>query len=148
MTIEEIRQLAELMQVYNLEGLEIGSDGKSVNLYRGQSGAVVQTVTQPIIPVAAEGLPTQPVANETIVTSPIVGVFYSAPAPDASPYITVGQQVAQGDVLCIVEAMKMMNEICAEVAGEVVAIHATDGQIVEHGQPLFTLRAPAKENDQ
>jgi len=74
------------------------------------------------------------------IVSPMVGTFYRAPAPDAPPYVEVGSIVNEKTVVCIVEAMKLFNEIEAEVSGEIVAIHAENGQLVEFGQPLFTVR--------
>ena len=74
------------------------------------------------------------------VTSPMVGVFYSAPAPDKDPYVSVGTQVQKGDVLCLIEAMKLMNEVAAEKSGEICAVCAENGQVVEYGQPLFMIK--------
>ena len=74
------------------------------------------------------------------VNAPMVGVFYAAPAPDAEPFVRVGQHVQRGDVLCIVEAMKLMNEITADADGEIAEICVENGQVVEFGQPLFRIR--------
>ena len=74
------------------------------------------------------------------IDAPIVGVFYVAPSPDAQPYVSVGKQVKKGDTVCIIEAMKCMNEIQAEEDGEIVEILAKDGELVEYGQPLFKIR--------
>ena len=70
----------------------------------------------------------------------MVGVFYSAPAPDSDPYVTVGSQVKKGDVLCLIEAMKLMNEVTAEKSGEICEICVENGQVVEYGQPLFMIK--------
>ncbi|QCX33797.1 acetyl-CoA carboxylase biotin carboxyl carrier protein [Caloramator sp. E03] len=75
-----------------------------------------------------------------IIKSPIVGTFYSAPNPEAKPYVTVGSKVKKGDVLCIVEAMKLMNEITSDVDGEIVEIMVQNGSFIEYGQPLFGVR--------
>jgi acetyl-CoA carboxylase biotin carboxyl carrier protein len=80
-------------------------------------------------------------AGLTIVKSPIVGTFYRTPDPNAPPFVEVGDRIRVGQVLCIIEAMKLMNEIEAEVAGEVVKIHRETGQPVQYGDPLFTVRA-------
>jgi acetyl-CoA carboxylase biotin carboxyl carrier protein len=88
-------------------------------------------------PPAAEA----PASNEIVVKSPIVGTFYRAPDPNAAPFVDVGDRVKVGQVLCIIEAMKLMNEIEAEVAGEVLKIHPENGQPVQYGDPLFTVRA-------
>ncbi len=75
------------------------------------------------------------------VNSPMVGVFYAAPAPDKDPYVTVGTKVKKGDILCLIEAMKLMNEITAEHDGEIVELCVENGQVVEFGQPLFMIKA-------
>jgi acetyl-CoA carboxylase biotin carboxyl carrier protein len=74
------------------------------------------------------------------VTSPIVGTFYRAPSPTSDPYVTVGDRVAPGTILCIIEAMKLMNEIASDVSGEVIQIYPENGQPVEFGQPLFGIK--------
>lgn len=89
-------------------------------------------------PTAVESAPAEEVLHE--VKSPIVGTFYESPAPGAAPFVKVGDQVEAGQVLCIVEAMKLMNEIESDVAGEIVKRIATAGQPVEYGQPLFAVR--------
>lgn len=142
MNVEEIRQLAEIMQTYGLERIELGEGAAQVRLHR-PAGPVHSAQAEPVLPadrteeacVQAEQAP----SAGRVVTSPMVGVFYSAPAPGADPYIAVGKHLEVGEVLCVVEAMKMMNEITAEFAGKVAAIHVADGDIVEVGQPLLTL---------
>ncbi len=95
-------------------------------------------------PSAAPSAVPEPVVDSDeglhIVKSPIVGTYYEAPSPGAPPFIKVGDTVTQGQVLCIVEAMKLMNEIESDVAGEVVRMHVKNGQPVEYGQPLFAIR--------
>jgi acetyl-CoA carboxylase biotin carboxyl carrier protein len=93
---------------------------------------------------SAPGASAEPVVDSDeglhIVKSPIVGTYYESPSPGAPPFIKVGDTVAQGQVLCIVEAMKLMNEIESDVAGEIVKMHVKNGQPVEYGQPLFAIR--------
>lgn len=144
MKIEEIRQLAEIMQIYGLESFELEEGATQVRLRRFGGGAALLPAAPAVLPKPAIQEPAvqeAPAAKETgrVVTSPMVGVFYSAPVPGAEPYARVGRKVAPGEVLCIVEAMKMMNEIAAEFGGEVAAVHVNDGDIVEVGQPLLTL---------
>ena len=102
--------------------------------------AVAQSVNAPV-QVSAEKPASQQLTFEEIkgtpITSPMVGTFYMAPSPDAAPFVTVGKTVKQGDVVCIIEAMKMMNEIKAEVAGKIVEVCVEDGQPVEFGQVLM-----------
>ncbi|MBW4039335.1 MAG: acetyl-CoA carboxylase biotin carboxyl carrier protein [Acidobacteria bacterium] len=90
---------------------------------------------------AAPAAEVDPHAGAHIVKSPIVGTFYAAPSPDAEPFVAVGDKVAVGKVLCIVEAMKLMNEIESDAAGEVVKVFVQPGQPVEYGQPLFAVKA-------
>jgi len=94
-----------------------------------------QAVAAPAAPAAEAGL-----EGAHIVKSPIVGTFYEAPSPDADPFVKIGDHVSSGQVLCIVEAMKLMNEIEADVAGEVVKLFVKTGQPVEYGQALFAIR--------
>jgi acetyl-CoA carboxylase biotin carboxyl carrier protein len=95
-------------------------------------------------PVAVPPPAAEPVAAEetghTLVKSPIVGTFYRAPDPNSPPFVNVGDNVRVGQVLCIIEAMKLMNEIEAETAGEVVKVHHENGQPVQYGDPLFTIK--------
>ena len=95
-------------------------------------GAVPPVAAPPVVPPAEESL--------HMVKSPIVGTFYEAPSPGAPPFVKVGDSVIEGQVLCIVEAMKLLNEIESDVAGEVIKILATNGQPIEYGQELFAIR--------
>ena len=109
--------------------------------------AVLPHVVPPSAPVAAapatslpEPAPADALAGGVVVKSPIVGTFYRAPDPNSPPFVNVGDRVRVGQVLCIIEAMKLMNEIEAEVAGDVVKVHHESGQPVQYGDPLFTIR--------
>lgn len=114
------------------------------------SAVPAQTTAMPVAPAvsapvssAAESLaPVQTSADETdkgVVKAPLIGVFYASPSPDAPPFVKVGDRVKKGDILCIIEAMKMMNEITAEADGTVSEVIAENGKLVEFGQPLFKL---------
>ena len=144
MNIEEIRKLAELMEEFGLESIKVSDGDFKVKMNRPSAAPVLLSPPAPLAaPTAATApaqAPAEPAPEGKIIHSPIVGVFYSASAPDAEPFVTVGQTVAQGEVLCIIEAMKMMNEITADFGGEVAAILAKDGDIIECGQPLFRLK--------
>jgi acetyl-CoA carboxylase biotin carboxyl carrier protein len=94
----------------------------------------------PIASAAAAPVPAPEPDDATVVKSPIVGTFYRSPDPNSPAFVSVGDKVRVGQVLCIIEAMKLMNEIEAEVAGEVVKIHRDNGQPVQYGDPLFTIR--------
>jgi acetyl-CoA carboxylase biotin carboxyl carrier protein len=102
----------------------------------------VQQATAPAPPAAARPAPPPATADEDlhIVKSPIVGTYYESPAPGSLPFIKSGDQVANGQVLCIIEAMKLMNEIESDASGEIVKILVNNGQPVEYGQPLFSIR--------
>ncbi len=147
MEIDEIRQLLELMEEKGVSELEIKNRAGEVRLVRGgatPAPAPVQAQTQP--PPVAPLAETPPPAQEQdsldlslTITSPMVGTFYGAPNPDAPPFVTVGGVVETGAVVCIIEAMKMMNEIEAEIRGRVRRILVENGQPVEYGQALFLL---------
>lgn len=137
MNESDIRKYANLMSELGLTGLEVTENDRVVRLERNpapQTTAPVQTVQVGDIPQSA--------ANEDLIeiTSPMVGVFYAAPAEDADPYVQVGDRVKKGQTLCIVEAMKLMNEIVAETDGQIVEICAQNGQVVDFGCPLFRIK--------
>ncbi len=96
----------------------------------------VETAVQPA--AAAPAAPAAVPAGETI-DSPMVGVFYAAPSPDSEPYVTAGSTVKKGDVLCLIEAMKLMNEVTAEKSGTITKVCVKNGEVVEYGQPLFEI---------
>ena len=129
-----IRKYARLMQELELTGLEITEGDTVVRLERAAAAAPTAAGTS--------ALP-EPAPAETgeAVRSPMVGVFYAAPAENARPYVAVGDRVKRGDVLCIIEAMKLMNEITAETDGVVAEVCAENGQIVEYGSVLFRMEA-------
>ena len=91
-------------------------------------------------PAAAPAAAPAPADAGKAINAPIVGVFYAAPSPDSEPYVSVGKRVKKGDVVCIIEAMKCMNEIQAEEDGEITAVLANNGELVEYGQPLFAIK--------
>lgn len=137
MNESDIRKYANLMSELGLTGLEVTENDRVVRLERNpapQTTAPVQTVQVGDVPQSA--------ANEDLieVSSPMVGVFYAAPAEDADPYVQVGDRVKKGQTLCIVEAMKLMNEIVAETDGQIVEICAQNGQVVDFGCPLFRIK--------
>ena len=154
MNIKQIKALAQILAQNDLSALEINEGETHIRLERtvaqsaAQAGAVL--VAPPMPAAAAQsaqeapaGAPVEdPGVDFNVVfeaKSPLVGVFYAAPSPGAEPFVRVGSRVKKGDVLCIVEAMKLMNEIQAERDGEIVDICAHDGDVVEFGQTLFKL---------
>ncbi|PRO66706.1 acetyl-CoA carboxylase biotin carboxyl carrier protein [Alkalicoccus urumqiensis] len=156
--IQEIRELIQLIDNSSIDEFKYEQNGEKVTLRKHQQGGgetirTVQEAPQPVQP--SQPAPQSP-AQETssasekteaedrsgthAVTSPMVGTFYAAPSPDADPYVTKGDTVKQDSVVCIVEAMKLMNEIEAEVNGEIVEVLVKDGELVEYGQDLFLVK--------
>lgn len=131
----DIRKYAELMQELGLTGLEITQDNQVVRLERT---AAASEKAVPVIPVQKQTLE-QP-QDYISVKSPLVGLFYAAPAENAAPYVSVGDTVQKGQTLCIVEAMKLMNEIQAEESGTITEICIGNGQMVEYGTELFRIK--------
>lgn len=144
MNIKKIQELVEIMNENGLSQLEIEEEGSKIKLSKGATGVVQQVVSQPTAPQAAapQAAPeaqAAPAASGNLkeITSPMVGTFYSSPAPDADAYVKVGDIVHKGDVLCIVEAMKLMNEVKSEVDGKVVEICIENAEPIEFGQVMF-----------
>ena len=160
--LSEIKELIKLIDQTSVEELEIENDGSRLHIKKPSKtevvsvqAAPVQTYTQSVTPqfsaavpvtTAVEEAPTpvqSSVTNDQYhkITSPMVGTFYSAPSPDAPSFVKVGDRVNVKTVVCILEAMKLMNELEAEVNGEIVEILVQNGQLVEFGQPLFLVKA-------
>jgi len=158
MDIRKVKKLIELLEESNIAEIEIREGEESVRISRHGSGAVQLGVPmpqymmqppapQPVSAPAAErpsagrGAPAEPDTTPPghLVTSPMVGTFYRAPTPGADPFVEVGDEVAEGDTLCIVEAMKILNQIEADKTGVVRAVLVENGQPVEYGQPLFAI---------
>jgi acetyl-CoA carboxylase biotin carboxyl carrier protein len=143
---EEIERALGLMAQHGLEEFEYEDQRIRIRLKRpGSNFAAAHTPAAAPTAAAAPAVPPAepPAATEEalhIIKSPIVGTFYAGPQPGAPPFVQVGDRVRPGQVLCIIEAMKLMNEIESDIAGEVVRIFVEDGQPVEYGEPLFALR--------
>lgn len=156
MDIRKIRKLIELLEETGISEIEIKEGEESLRLSRHSSGTheapqIRYVSTQPVhhhpahsepapekAPLATESQPAETAAGYKI-RSPMVGTMYTSPSPDAPPFVSVGQTVKAGDTLCIVEAMKMFNEIEADRAGKIVAILVANGEPVEYDQPLFII---------
>lgn len=158
--VQEIRELIKLVDNSSLVEFVYELDGSKIKLKKADGQSVVTQVTpasvqaQPKVeevavkevkPAAVEApakVETAEVAeNLHQITSPMVGTFYAAPSPEDDNYVKVGDKVGEETVVCIVEAMKLFNEIAAEVTGEIVEVLVKDGQLVEYGQPLFLVKA-------
>ena len=135
----DIRKYAALMRELELTGLEITEGDRVVRLERS-APAPARAQAVPAAAETAEEPSGRGAENLVSVTSPLVGVFYAAPAENADPYVSVGDRVTKGQILCIVEAMKLMNEIAAEEDGVVAEICVVNGQVVEYGTELFRIR--------
>ncbi len=145
MDIRKVKKLIELLEESGIAEIEIKEGEESVRISRHGSGAVAAPIAAPIAiappaaaPIAAAPAPAAD-SNENAITSPMVGTYYLSSSPGAAPFAAVGQSIKQGDVICIIEAMKIMNQIEADRDGVIKAILADDGQPVEFGQPLFTV---------
>ena len=168
MDLNQIKQILDLVREHELSEFEIEHDGLRLKIRKDVNGAHVVTLPAPVVPAvvvpgAAAAAVTQPVAAPTVATptaaagpaadtaadteielavvkSPIVGTFYRSSEPGASPFVDIGTTVKKGQVLCIIEAMKLMNEIDSEYDGEVMNIYVENGQPVQYGERLFAIR--------
>jgi acetyl-CoA carboxylase biotin carboxyl carrier protein len=156
-----VKKLIDILDESTVDSIEISSDkGMKIRISKSPSGRGTMQVAPPAVmapmmapPMISSGHPTPAEAQPVIeppaaqepkgggndVKSPMVGTFYSSPEPGAKPYVSVGSRVSKGQILCIIEAMKIMNEIESEVAGVVTEVLASDAQPVEYGQPLFRI---------
>ncbi|OEH85657.1 acetyl-CoA carboxylase, biotin carboxyl carrier protein [Desulfuribacillus stibiiarsenatis] len=162
--ISEIRELIKLLDSTNITELEVENDGSKLSIKKNKiveervDSAIIHNVYQPVkpldMPVASVETPAATAAvtaapattpekksNLLEIKSPMVGTFYSSPSPDAAAYVKVGDKVSDKDTVCIVEAMKLMNEIEAECRGTIVEVCVENGQLVEYGQTLFKVSA-------
>jgi acetyl-CoA carboxylase biotin carboxyl carrier protein len=157
--IADLKEILRILEEQDITEFELEQDGVKLRVCRTSTAALPAVVPAAVhlapsapAPVAAAvpavgtaaaaapAPPAEPAESGTVVKSPIVGTFYRSPDPNSPPFVSVGDRVKVGQVLCIIEAMKLMNEIEAEVAGEIVKIHPENGQPVQYGDPLFTLR--------
>jgi acetyl-CoA carboxylase biotin carboxyl carrier protein len=150
--VRKIRRLVELMKEHDLTEMDLRQENMRIQLRRGSTGTAAETFAQAVSGTTASSAaePTsttatggqaagQPAAENqlALITSPIVGTFYASPDPEAPPYVKVGDHVGPETTVCIVEAMKVFNEIPAELSGKIVAVLARNGESVEYGRPLF-----------
>ncbi len=135
----DIRRYAALMKELELTGLEVTEEAGKIRLERTAPGTVRESVLSAAESEVAAKAPSEP-KDYISVRSPLVGVFYAAPAENAAPYVSVGDTVVKGQPLCIVEAMKMMNEVTAEEDGTISKVCVADGNVVEYGTELFHIK--------
>lgn len=152
-SINELKELIEAVDKSTLSSFKVvAENGETVSIKREIKSApvVVTAESAPVVSVPTAPAAPSPVADTapqqsaepqgTPVKAPMVGVFYAAPSPDAKPYVSVGSTVKEGDTLCIIEAMKLMNEITAEQGGTITEICVKNGDIIEYGQTLFYIK--------
>jgi acetyl-CoA carboxylase biotin carboxyl carrier protein len=152
MDIRKIKKLIELLEESGIAEIEIKEGEEAVRISRLPAGGVaahpLPQVSVPPAPgavaasaalPAAESTAPKPKPNEHVITAPMVGTFYASPSPGAKPFVEIGDEIKVGQVLCIIEAMKMMNQIEADRAGRIASIMARNGDPVEFGQPLFVV---------
>jgi len=152
MDFDEITRILEMMREHELSEFELERDNVKLRIRKHAAHPVAPHVHPPAAPAAAPSMPAVPPAAPpaltpaeedvelVIVKSPIVGTFFRAPEPGARPFAEEGDRVKKGQVLCIIEAMKLMNEINAEVDGEVIKVYVENGQAVQYGERLFAIR--------
>ncbi|RAT94878.1 acetyl-CoA carboxylase biotin carboxyl carrier protein [Brevibacillus sp. Leaf182] len=168
LTIYELRELVKLLEQTDIESFEVIDEDSSLRIKRRNGNQITtvhqtpvptksapiatvapivslpkkETIERPVekVPVEAPQKSAEVTENLYKITSPMVGTFYAAPAVDAAPYVSVNDRVEPTTIVCIVEAMKLFNEIEAEVKGEIVQVLVENGQLVEHGQPLFLVK--------
>ncbi len=147
LNLAELRELAELVNEYGFTDFKFENENIKVRLSKQAAAPIIQayqpapsTISDAAPAAPAEIAPADPDEGLHKITSPIVGTFYRSPGPDKDPYVSEGSKVTPDSVVCIVEAMKLMNEIQAEASGEIVKIYVENGQPVEYGQPLFGIR--------
>ena len=149
MDIEEIRELLELIQQSAVEEFEMEKSGVRIRIRKSVQHSMIAAApgASQVSALEAETLLETPSETEEaedkdlhVFTAPIVGTYYITPKPDAEPFVQVGDKVFKSNVLCIIEAMKIFNQIECDVDGEIVAILVENGQPVEYGQPLFQIR--------
>jgi acetyl-CoA carboxylase biotin carboxyl carrier protein len=160
MDLAEIRRLVKLVEKHDIEELQVEEKDFKISISKGKKSSTPQQIQTPVIPhpqidsVDVDSFkhqhtdaPVQHVTsdkkkdeNVVEICAPMVGTFYRAPSPDSDPYVNIGDQIKPGNVLCIIEAMKLMNELEAEISGEIIDILVENGQSVEYNQPLFLIK--------
>jgi len=142
MNIKKIEEVIRLMEKHNLTEISIEEEGAKVHLRKGPGGHIekVLHMPSPVVTPAEYKAPLPPqeeVKKYTEIKAPMVGTFYRSPSPDAKPFVDIGSTINEGDVLCIIEAMKLMNEIKSEVKGKIIDIVVENAEPVEFGQVMF-----------
>ncbi len=150
MDLDQLKQILDLVRQHELSEFELEHEGLRLKIRKDAVGVITTVPAQVVLPAApplaaaAPPAAVEPIAAEevelAIVKSPIVGTFYRSPEPDAASFVEIGTMVRKGQVLCIIEAMKLMNEIDSEYDGEIVNVYVENGQPVQYGERLFAIR--------
>ena len=142
MDIRKVKKLIEMLEASNLEEIEIQEGEESVRLVKNKAHGTISSDVEITKEIGVEKVNKQETLEESgnKITSPMVGTFYSAPSPGAKPFISVGDEIQEGDIVCIVEAMKMLNEIKSDFSGKVSSILVENAEPVEFGQGLFLIK--------
>lgn len=148
MKINEIKELLELLENSTVEEFEMEKSGVRIRMRKSVAGTQIETSrpatkTPSALPESEETAQAAPIEEDSDIytfTAPIVGTFYTAPKPDAEPFVKVGSRVSPGTVICVIEAMKIFNQIESDVSGEIVEVLVENGQPVEYGAPLFKIK--------
>lgn len=138
MDLRKIKKLIELVEESGVVELEVSSGDESIRISMAAAGAQAMVPVAPSAALSAQRVDQQSPSVQTL-KSPLAGVFYQSPDPLSAPFVTIGQQVSIGDVLCIIESMKMMNEVTATVSGVVQEIFVANAEAVSTGTPLFVI---------
>lgn len=148
MNIKEIKEMINLMNEFNLMELEVEKEGMRIKLKRAGPGEaanaplIIEKEVSREIPAPVPSQQTQPSSVKTVeIKTPMVGTFYRTPSPEAAPYVDIGQVIEPGQIICIIEAMKLMNEIKSEIKGKITEILVENAEPVEFGQPLFLVES-------
>ena len=143
MNIDHVKELAKIIKDFDLESIEVEENQSKISIKRASVCAATAAPVQPsaatVSAQTAAPQPTAPTAGANDITSPMVGVFYRASSPESAPFVQVGDRVKKGQVLCIIEAMKLLNEIPVEQEGTITEICVENGAVVEFGQVLFKI---------
>lgn len=139
MNLKKIEEVIRLMEKHSLTEISVEEEGVKIHLRKGPAGVIEKSIQAAPLLTPGVALPPEKEESTNVVEikSPMVGTFYPSPAPDAKPFVSVGSKINVGDVLCIIEAMKLMNEIKSEVKGKIVDVLVENGNPVEFGQVLF-----------
>lgn len=138
MNIKEIKELIEIVEASSLSEFSLKEGNLKINMKKG--GVVSEAGTTVVREISQPAVQAEEPEEDSYIMSPMVGTFYSSPAPDAVSYVNVGDTVKKGQILCIIEAMKLMNEIECEYDAEIISVMVSNEQKVEYGQPLFKVK--------